>query len=192
VGEAIRAMMTQHGPFYGVIAHSFGAAATAVLLARHPELMPEKLALLSPMRDLDQHLDIFAGIAQLSPERKARLKAQVARRKGLSFEACSAVEAVRSFAKPGLIIHDQDDRLIPHAVGEELAANWAGAQFVSTSRLGHRRGLGNAQVIGHIVGFLAGEEGMATAVPSGHTLHKYHTGPLQRVTLGNWGRAPAV
>jgi pimeloyl-ACP methyl ester carboxylesterase len=67
VGEAIRAMMTQHGPFYGVIAHSFGAAATAVLLARHPELMPEKLVLLSPMRDLDQHLDIFARIAQLSP-----------------------------------------------------------------------------------------------------------------------------
>jgi hypothetical protein len=116
----------------------------------------------------------------------------VAQRKGLSFDTCSAVAAVRRFTTPGLIIHDTHDRLIPHAVGEEMAANWAGAQFISTSRLGHRRGLGNTQVIGHIMGYLAGEAGMATAVPSGHTLHKYHTGPLQRVTLGNWGRATAV
>lgn len=194
VGEAIRAMMTQHGPFYGVIAHSFGAAATAVLLARHPELMPEKLVLLSPMRDLAQHLDIFAGIAQLSAERKARLKQLVIQRKGLSFAECSAVAAVRHFNIPGLIIHDHDDRLIPHAVGEEIARSWAGAQFVSTSRLGHRRGLGNAQVIGHIINFLAGETELATAV-SNHRASDvpHHANPsLQRVTLGTLRRATAV
>ncbi|MCC6605897.1 MAG: alpha/beta fold hydrolase [Anaerolineae bacterium] len=194
VSAAIGAMLSQHGPFYGVIAHSFGAAATAVCLARHPELMPEKVVLLSPMRDLAQHLDIFAGIAQLSPERKTRLKALVAQRPGLSFEACSAVAAVRHFATPGLIIHDQDDRLIPHAVGQEIAQNWAGAQFVSTSRLGHRRGLGNAQVIGHIVGYLAGETERATAVAASATPapHHHENRAAPRISLGLLRRATAV
>ena len=194
VSEAIGAMLRQHGPFYGVVAHSFGAAATAVCLARQTELMPEKLVLLSPMRDLAQHLDIFAGIAQLSPERKTRLKALVAQRQGLSFETCSAVAAVRRFATPGLVIHDQDDRLIPHAVGQEIAQHWAGARFVSTSRLGHRRGLGNAQVIGHIVGYLAGETERATAVAASATPapHHHENRSAPRVSLGILRRATAV
>lgn len=155
VGEAIRAMMVQHGPFHGIVAHSFGAAATAVMLSRHPELMPEKLVLLSPMRDLAQHLDIFAAVAQLTPPRKKRLQELVRQRLRLSFEDCSTIAAVRSFSRHGLVIHDQNDRLIPHAVGEEVARNWAGARFVSTSRLGHRRGLSSQQVMRHIVGYLS-------------------------------------
>lgn len=164
VGEAIRAMIKQHGPVYGIVAHSFGAAATAVLLARHPELMPQKLVFLSPMRDLAQHLEIFAGIAQLSPASQARLTKQVERRLGLALESNSAVAAVRTFTRPGLIIHDQDDRLIPPGVGEAIAQNWAGSRFILTRRLGHRRVLRNAQVMAHIAGYLAEESGRQTAV----------------------------
>ncbi len=164
VGEAVRAMIVQHGPFHGIIAHSFGAAATAVMLSRHPELMPEKLVLLSPMRDLAQHLDIFACIAQLSPAAKERLQGLVRQRLGLSFEAFSTVAAVRAFTRPGLVIHDQHDRLIPYKVGEEIARNWAGTRFVSTSRLGHRRGLGSQQVVGHIADYLSDGAVRKTAV----------------------------
>lgn len=162
VGEAIRAMIEQHGSFHGIVAHSFGAAATAVMLSRHPELMPDKLVFLSPMRDLAQHLDIFAAVAQLTPARKERLQELVRQRLGLSFEDCSTVAAVRTFSRPGLVIHDQNDRLIPHAVGEEIARNWAGTRFVSTSRLGHRRGLSCQQVVSHITDYLA--DGVAGVV----------------------------
>ncbi|GAB4282868.1 MAG: hypothetical protein Kow0080_36840 [Candidatus Promineifilaceae bacterium] len=164
VGEAIRAMIEQHGPFHGIVAHSFGAAATAVMLSRHPELMPDKLVFLSPMRDLAQHLDIFAAVAQLTPARKERLQELVRQRLGLSFEDCSTVAAVRTFSRPGLVIHDQNDRLIPHAVGEEIARNWAGTRFVSTSHLGHRRGLSCQQVVSHITDYLADSVVRKTAV----------------------------
>lgn len=67
VGYAIQAMIEQHGPFYGIVGHSFGAAASAIMLAREMGLVPEKLVLLSPMRNLQQHFEIFTKIAQLSP-----------------------------------------------------------------------------------------------------------------------------
>lgn len=154
---AVQATLAQQGPFEGVIAHSFGAAATAVALARAPHLTPEKVVLLSPMRDLEQHVEIFANIAQLSPAALERLKARIAERVGLPLGQCGAVEAVRAFTRSGLVIHDQDDLLIPYADGQAVAQNWAGSQFISTEKLGHRRGLGNTAVLNHLVAYLGME-----------------------------------
>lgn len=154
VGNAIQAMMEQHGPFYGVIAHSFGAAATSIMLAREPQLMPEKLILLSPMRDLDQHFEIFSSIARLSPAGRERVRQLIVRRVGQPFEKVSAIAAVRQLKSPGLIIHDRHDALIPYAVGEAVAQNWHNAQFISTDKLGHRAGLRNTTVIHHVLAFL--------------------------------------
>lgn len=154
VGHAIQAMMEQHGEFYAVIAHSFGAAATAIMLAREPQLMPKKLVLLSPMRDLQQHFDIFANIAQLSSQGKERVKALAAKRIGLPFEMISAVEAVRAFQQPGLVIHDRDDALIPYEVGAMIADNWRDCRFISTDKLGHRQGLNNPEVMAAICQYL--------------------------------------
>jgi len=157
VSYAVQAMLVQHGPFDGLIAHSFGAAATMLALARAPHLAPEKLVLLSPMRDMVQHLEIFAAIAQLSPAAQERLQTAVSRHLGFSLDKCNAVAAARQLPRPGLIIHDRDDLLIPHEVGQAVAHNWQGSHFISTDRLGHRRGLGNKTVLGHLTAFLAGE-----------------------------------
>lgn len=157
VSYAVQAALTQHGPFDGVIAHSFGAAATAVALARAPHLTPEKVILLSPMRDLEQHVEIFANIAQLSSAALDRLKARIAARVGLPLAQCGALEAVRAFTRPGLVIHDRDDLLIPYTVGQSVAQNWAGSQFISTEKLGHRRGLGHTAVLSHLFAYLGTE-----------------------------------
>lgn len=157
VSYAVEAALAQHGPFDGVISHSFGAAATAVALARAPHLALDKVVLLSPMRDLEQHVEIFAHIARLSPAAVERLKARIVERVGLPLAECGAVTAVRAFDRPGLVIHDRHDLLIPYAVGAAVAENWRGARFVGTDKLGHRRGLGNAAVIAHILDYLAGD-----------------------------------
>lgn len=154
VGYAIKAMLEQHGPFEGVIAHSFGAAATAIMLAHEPHLMPEKLVLMSPMRDLAQQLDIFTRIAHLSPQGCARLKEQIAQRIGMPFEQCSTVEAVRAFTTPGLVVHDRHDTLIPYEGGATVAENWSGARFITTDGLGHRLGLGDDSVFSRVLAFL--------------------------------------
>lgn len=185
VSYAVQAALAQHGPFDGVIAHSFGAAATAVALARAPHLAPEKVILLSPMRDMEQHVEIFANIAQLSPVALERLKTRIAERVGLSLAQCGAVEAVRTFARPGLVIHDRDDLLIPYAVGQSVAQNWAGAQFVGTEKLGHRRGLGNPAVLNHLFTYLDAESRDPYAVS-----HKPYAVHQRRTTDNGLGLTP--
>ena len=160
VGRAIQAMIEQHGPFYCIIGHSFGASAASIMLARNPQLMPERLVLLSPMRDIQQHFDIFASVAQLSPKLRAKVRALAPGRVGMEFEQVSTIDAVRTFIVPGLVIHDRHDTLIPYEGGALIAQNWRGSQFFSTDKLGHRRGLRNAVVQQAILDFLAKESFM--------------------------------
>lgn len=161
VSFAIEDMIDQHGPFFGVIAHSFGAAATTIALAREPQLMPEKLVLLSPMRDLQQHFDIFSDIARLSEKCKAQVRELAERQVGLPFEMVSAINAVRTFSMSGLVIHDRQDTLIPYEVGETIASNWHGTQLISTDNLGHRSALGDETTVRQLLTFLAHTSGVA-------------------------------
>jgi pimeloyl-ACP methyl ester carboxylesterase len=153
--NAIQNAIQQDGPLYGIVAHSFGALAVTLMLRDNPMLMPEKLVLLSPMRDLDQHLGIFAALAGMSPVRKARLRTLLAKRFRIAFiEQYSAVEAVRSLKIPGLVIHDQDDLLTPYDSGQAVAHHWPDARLIATRGLGHQQGLKDPFVIQTITDYL--------------------------------------
>jgi pimeloyl-ACP methyl ester carboxylesterase len=136
---ALENMARNFGPFDSIVAHSYGAAAACLMLERTPALTPRRLALISPMRDIDQHLHIFADIALLSPARARRLRDRVERLIGCSPDEVCALRAVQGLQVSGLVIHDRHDPVIPHGAGETLAKQLRGARFISTSRLGHRR-----------------------------------------------------
>ena len=61
---------------------------------------------------------------------------------------------MQTFKVPGLVIHDRHDTLIPYEGGATIAQNWPGAKFISTERLGHRRGLCSTEVTSCILDFL--------------------------------------
>lgn len=154
MAETIQDVIEQQGPFHAIVAHSLGATATAVILGEETQLLPEKLVLLSPMRDMLQHVDIFADTAGLSLTRKAWLCALITRRIGRSFKRGSAVNAASHLTLPGLVIHDYDDALISYEVSRAIVRNWGSAQLIATRHLGHHLGLKNREVMSHILDFL--------------------------------------
>lgn len=151
---ALEAMVRAYGPFDSIVAHSFGATATCLMLERAGALAPDRLALISPMQDIDQHLQIFATIAGLSPPRSRLLRARVAQTLGCPPEAVCALQAVRALRVDALVIHDRHDPVIPHGTGKRVAGNLQGARFVSTENLGHRRVLRCPDVVARIVDHL--------------------------------------
>jgi len=148
---AIEAMVRAYGPFDSIVAHSFGATATCLMLERASAPAPDRLALISPMQDIDQHLQIFATIAGLSPPRVRQLRARMAQALGCPPEAVCALRAVRALRLRALVIHDRHDPVIPHGTGKKMAGNLHGSRFVSTAHLGHRRLLRCSDVIADII-----------------------------------------
>ncbi len=143
------------GEPYGVIAHSFGATATVFLLKQKRHLRPQKLCLLAPMLSLKNHLDIFNSIAGLSPKMINNLMLELESRHSLTIENTNLASHVKELDFSGLIIHDQDDSLIPFADGEAIACAWPQARFVVTQALGHRNLLRSEQVISEVSLYMA-------------------------------------
>lgn len=160
VVDAARAMagcLGLVGPVHGIVAHSFGAAAASLALARLTGRVPARMALVAPMAGMAQHLDVFAGIAGLCPRRRAVLAQRVAERLACDPELASTTAALRGLETAGLVVHDHDDNLIPVDTGRDVAAAWPQARLQLTRGLGHRRILACPEVVESVVAHIAGE-----------------------------------
>lgn len=56
---------------------------------------------------------------------------------GINFEDFSAAKFVTEFDIPGLIIHDENDKIVPVDSSEAIHENWKNSEFIKTEGLGH-------------------------------------------------------
>jgi pimeloyl-ACP methyl ester carboxylesterase len=153
ISEAIQEVAQACGPVHAVIGHSFGVACT--LFAVQQGLQLNRIAAISPphnVRGLTQKfftaLDIGTPVQEIFNRKfEKNFGADL-------WERFSPEVLARQLSVPGLIVHDQDDRDVPHAEGEAVAQAWPGAQFVCTKGLGHRRILRDPEVIARVTAFI--------------------------------------
>jgi predicted alpha/beta hydrolase family esterase len=151
----VAAVVAAVGPVHGAIAHSLGALATTRAIARGAAI--PRVVYLAPASFIDGALDRFAALVALAPAERRRLAAEMAARNGFAI-AAAAPEALPTTLRPdALVIHDVDDRDVPHGESARLVAAWPGARLVTTQGLGHRRILRDRGVIDHAAAFLVGD-----------------------------------
>jgi pimeloyl-ACP methyl ester carboxylesterase len=132
------------GNIESVIAHSFGAAATTIALSRG--LAPKRVAYIAPLFSLERSVRRYMNATQMAPEVRVAFLAAVERDVAPFVEVDGPVLAPR-FTTPLLVVHDHDDREVPHTDGAEAAEVWPGAKLVTTRGLGHRRILADEDVV---------------------------------------------
>jgi pimeloyl-ACP methyl ester carboxylesterase len=143
------ARMIAGGAVHGVIAHSLGAAGTAIALAQG--LVAERVVFLSPAAFIESLLEEFIRLRQIPEPVAIKLRERFAAR--YSSEIVSIPLIVRSLRVPVLIFHDPNDRDIPFLHGEAIAAAWPGAELIPAS-VGHWRIMRDQSVIERTVQFL--------------------------------------
>ena len=149
--RAARMVDEQHGPFYGVVAHSLGAAGTTIALAQG--LKVQRAVLLAPVAFVEPLLEIFIKLRELPDPLGAALRERFAAR--YSAGIISVPLLAKAFEIPALIFHDPDDGDMPFSHGESIAQAWPGATLVPASGAGHWRILRDQSVIEGTVAFLA-------------------------------------
>jgi pimeloyl-ACP methyl ester carboxylesterase len=145
----------QIGPLAGVVAHSFGAGATVIALARG--LQAGRVALLGGPSSLVSVVERW-GRGQLLPEEEIpAFLHRVEQAVGEPIEDLDITRIASGLKIPSLIVHDRDDEEIPLQDGIAVARAWPGAKMLITERLGHRRILIARKVVGEVVAFLNDE-----------------------------------
>lgn len=150
---ALRAVGDKVGPLHGLIGHSLGGA--AVSLAMRHGLHAERAVLLAPPADVVLFSHAFSEHLRIPLRARKVMRQNLETRLQFRFEELHIPTLARGMTASALIIHDRHDPDVPYAHGKEIATAWPGAQLLTTTGLGHRAILRDADVIRHTVAFLS-------------------------------------
>ena len=160
-GSGCRSAGPVPATFSGIVAHSMGGAATTLAMGRG--LSVGRVVFLAPAADPAGYSERFAELIGLTPGVLARMKRSIERRFGQSWDEFDVLRAAAKMTAPLLVFHDREDRDVAWEDGAAIARTWPGAEFVSTSGLGHRRIVHDPDVVSRAVAFLAQSKGATRA-----------------------------
>ena len=134
---AIRTVAESIGPIHGIIAHSFGCAATT--LAMHDGFDAKRLIFIAPPVDPATYTRRFGEFFGLDDEIVEGMKQRIERRFHRKWTDFSVQKMAANMSAPLLVIHDSDDAEIPIDESHAIVASWPASRLLVTSGLGHRR-----------------------------------------------------
>ncbi|WP_068830099.1 alpha/beta fold hydrolase [Pseudomonas sp. BMS12] len=146
-------------PLKAVIGHSMGGA--GALLATQLGLRSEALVTISAPARIIGALRRFAHFVGLPRQARARFVHLVERSAGMP-AAMLDVERYQ-LDIPGLVVHAQDDPMVPHTEAQSIHAAWADSRLLSLAQGGHSRLLTDQQLIDAVLELLERIERPATA-----------------------------
>lgn len=151
--RALQVLTVEQGPWVGIAAHSIGALAAAHGVARG--LPVQRLALLACSAPPRHLLEGFVASFGLGTAVRERLRQALEARARPGLAGFEPAWLGRRLQLPVLLVHDRQDRAVPAAYSEALAAALPEATLQLTEGLGHRRLLDDAGVQRQVAAWLA-------------------------------------
>ena len=149
---AIEAAGDLFGPSAGIVAHSFGAAASTLALSRGARA--ERAVFIAPPVSFETFVGRMRHALGFSPAVEQRFRELAEERLRVRFELFEPRRFATELDVPLLILHDPADDEVPFEGGEELARHWRNAQLEPLSGLGHYRPLRDPTTIERAVRYL--------------------------------------
>ncbi len=140
-------------PVRAVLAHSMGGPASA--MAMEEGLHVDAAVFVAPPFAAGDWVVPFSEALGLHPKVRDGMVRRAEERLNVRFDELTMARTAPRMTAPLLVIHDAKDKEVPHAAGAAIVARWPGARLHTTEGLGHKRILGDADVIARAVGFLA-------------------------------------
>lgn len=151
--DALIAVQAEEGEYSAVIGHSFGSM--ALLYSLRGQLSVDRFISISAPAYFSILVDKFAEELWLPSVVVNRMRQRLLDRFGE--ETLHSVEPLlnaEQYEGKALIIHDDDDQIVPRHYQDELVSAFRDVEQLNTQRQGHFRILRSKKVIAEIVRFL--------------------------------------
>jgi pimeloyl-ACP methyl ester carboxylesterase len=142
----------QYGPFEVAIGHSLGGM--AVLNAAKSGFKTDKIIVIGSGDIVHEIIDDFIKKLQLKPVISLKLRAHFENKYNEAMDNYSAFKAAEAIEKPILVVHDENDYEVPVKAGINIHQHVKNGELMITKGLGHRKILGDANVIHKIIEFI--------------------------------------
>ena len=151
--RAAQAVVNAVGPVSHVVGHSLGGFACA--LAMGQGLAVRRAVFLAPSANANSYSAQFAAVLGVHGPVMASMRGRLERRLNFVWKDLNIPALAPGMRVPLLVIHDRDDREVGWGDGAAIAESWPGAEFVTTTGLGHHRIVSDPAVIRQVVTFLS-------------------------------------
>lgn len=151
-GAALQTGQT-FGPLAAIVTHSFGGAAAALAIAHG--LTAGRVAMIAPPVGIRELSTPVADRVGLPRQVSDLMFERFAARLRFSWDELRTDRLMARFAAPVLVIHDEEDDVVPWSHGAAVARAVPVGRLLTTAGLGHRGPLIEPGIIRTIVEFVA-------------------------------------
>ena len=150
--ESILEIEKSYGPFEFAVGHSLGGM--AILNAIKKGMQVKKTVVIGCGNSVVNIVNTFVDKIGLPNKVAVMMRNSFEKKHHFDMESFSAYVAAKEVKIPVLVIHDNNDEDIPVSEAYHLAENLSDKEVLITNNLGHRKILGDSNVIAKIVEFL--------------------------------------
>ena len=150
--ETILETNRQFGPFEAAVGHSLGGM--SLLNAVKKGLQTNSLVTIGSGDIVEDLLDDFVLKLELKPSASTQLRLHFEKKYGEEMDSYSGYKSAMEISIPVLVIHDKNDPEVPATAGIHIHAHLKKGKLFLTEGLGHRKILGNPEVIEKLVQFI--------------------------------------
>lgn len=151
--EAIEVLEKKYGPFEAVIGHSLGGMASLKAVA--DGLPVKKMVIIGTANSITHITREFARNMNMNNKVAAKMKIYFDEKFGVDMDTLSGAVSAEGVKVPTLVVHDEDDVDVHVSSAYEIHEKLEKSEILITAGLGHRRILGNPEVINKIIEFLS-------------------------------------
>ena len=149
--DSIHLINANYGPFYGAIGHSLGGM--SLLKAVKDGFSLQKLVVIGTANSVTHITREFAQNMRLNLKVAKKMKSYFDKKFGEDMDNLSGAFSALSVKNPTLVIHDEDDVDVHISSAYEIKNHLKKGELFITRGLGHRKILGNSEVINKITTF---------------------------------------
>ena len=135
-----------------IITHSVGGMATTFCLNKYQNKELEKLVLIGTPSEFKQVLKRYTDMMGYNQRIINGINAVILERFGAEPSAFSTAKFIKGIDLKGLIIHDEDDKVIPYSDAVQIKNSFKNSALITTKGMGHS--LNNGEVASYILDFL--------------------------------------
>ncbi|MCF8274902.1 MAG: alpha/beta hydrolase [Flavobacteriaceae bacterium] len=136
-----------------IIGHSVGGMATVFFQNKYQFKSIQKLVLLGAPSNFKDVLKRYTDMLSYNQRVTQQLNIEILEQFGSLPESFSTAKYIETIASEGLIIHDEDDNVIPYNDALLIKQNYKNSKLITTKGLGHS--LNHKSVTLHISEFIA-------------------------------------
>jgi len=151
--KSIHHLEMEFGPFHAAIGHSLGGM--SILKAVKDGVKLDKLVVIGTANSVTHITKDFAQNMKLNNKVAGKMKAYLDSKFGEDMDNYSGALSAEKVSVPTLVIHDEDDVDVPMSCAYEINESLIDGELLITEGLGHRKILGDSEVINKITTFIA-------------------------------------